>query len=117
MGIDIYAYVEVQNENGSWQLRGGDLHIPRSYMLFGLMGGFGSDKQRGVPPDMSKALAKECWAVHSASWLTSEEFANVVKAEVARAPELTRDHEELHDVLDCMQDAKGRPTRLVFWFD
>lgn len=108
MGTDIYAYVEVQDDHGSWQLRGGNLCIPRSRALFALM----AANPRDVPADMSKELAKEVgYYGHSASWLTQQEFADVV---AQYDPERTG---FLLEFLECMQYAKGRPTRLVFWFD
>jgi len=126
MGTDIYAYIEVQDGN-VWKLCGNDVCLNRNYTLFGLMAGVRSDvvmfEPRGLPSDTSSDLTKACSPTgyleygeavpgHSGSWLTLEELIAVSEHETMKG------YDTLTEVLDMMQDmGKGRPTRLVFWFD
>lgn len=115
MGTDIYAYIEVQDGN-VWKLCGSDVWLNRNYTLFGLLAGVRSDvgmfAPRGMPADISAELNADRTPGHSGSWLTLEELIAVSEHEAMKG------YDTLTEVLDRMQDmGKGRPTRLVFWFD
>ena len=117
MGTDIYAYIEVQDGN-VWKLASSDVWMNRNYTLFGLMAdvrsGVGMFPARGTPTDISAALKADSYYAtgHSGSWLTLEELIAVSEHETMKG------YDTLTEVLDMMQDmGKGRPTRLVFWFD
>lgn len=133
MGCDIHAFVEYRQPKGDEgqdppEWRGfREAHLERDYEMFGLLAGVRSlvdpiADPRGLPPDIGfwTQCGQRDWQadMHTPTWLTFEEYAEVVKRACGR---ISHPYERVTYVglLGLMTALVGRgcDVRLVLWFD
>lgn len=128
MGTDISAHIEFYlskyDDRKRWEYYG-EILIPRSYHLFGLMAGVRGEqtlfKAKGLPEDVCTCLIEdyeECEG-YSASYLFQHELLKVIEIYW----ELNANWPEMKLILDATTSAMGvlnngssNNSRLVFWF-
>lgn len=143
MGCDIHAGIEWRRRDDWWVSTMSAEFLPRNYRFFGtLVDGHsrnydenwrGVAPERGLPSETESDIAREvgahrrhpdesyvgsgvCWADHTFSWLTPEEYAAAIaKYEAAFGP-LDPEYHALGAYMNRL-GADGRPVRLVIGFD
>lgn len=122
MGCDIHAFVEIEEDDGTWTMVD-ELDLSRNYNLFGLIG----EKHRaymlpvvplkGIPKDVSRGTAAQLLIMggdaHSKTWLTVDE----ARAVCDRYDEEFGRTQDLQSALEDAVHDWGITLRLVIWFD
>ena len=136
MGCNSHLTVEVRSEflkQSRWETYALDVPESRNYWMYELMAGVRGEEEnalvapRGVPADISREA--KTWVDrwdgdgHSHSYLTAEEFRNVITAYRKKAGtdlynKLDNDWEAVTAILNILENVYGKDNaRLVFFFD
>lgn len=127
MGCDVHPFIEYQiGDAGYWySFSQGELELSRNYALFGYMAGvrgFGPAivEPKGIPDGLSYRVRDQWVEVgeHTPSWLTLKECRQVsVLMEENSDWDPPLEWPIIVSIMEQLQNATKKPTRLVFWFD
>lgn len=123
MGCDIHLFVEYEDDLGYWKsVSQGPLDVERSYTLYGWLAGVRTEPPahyippRGLPAGLSFDANDHFrdWApdLHTASWMTEEEFFALIDAYP-----FPKNYALIVAIIRAAKEVSHGGVRIVFGFD